>query len=45
MKIKEYIIDDTPIKAGPELIWLSIAIEPIDKEILLFHTPKGQNML
>ncbi len=34
-KIKEYIIDETAIKAGSsELIWLWLVIEPTNKEIL-----------
>ena len=33
-KIDEYIIDETLIKIGSELIWLWVAIEPKDKEIL-----------
>ena len=44
-EIKEYIIDETAIKAGSELIWLCIAIEPIDREILSFYTSKERNML
>ncbi len=32
------------IKAGPELIWLWVAIEPINKEILSFHISKERNM-
>jgi putative transposase len=43
-EIKEYIIDETTIKAGSELIWLWVAIEPIDREILSFHTSKERNM-
>ena len=33
-KIKQYIIDETAIKAGSYLIWLWVVIEPNDKEIL-----------
>ena len=36
-KIKEYVIDETVIKDGSELIWLWIVIEPIHKEILSFN--------
>jgi putative transposase len=46
-KIKEYIIDETAIKAGSsELIWLDwIVIEPtIDKEILAIDISKERNM-
>ncbi len=35
--IKEYIIDETALKVGSELIWLWVIIEPIDKEILSFQ--------
>ncbi len=44
-EIKEYIIDETAIKAGSELIWLWVAIEPIDREILSFYTSIERNML
>ena len=43
-KIKEYVIDETGIKGGPELIWLWVAIEPTNKEILSFHISKERNM-
>ncbi len=43
-KIKEYVIDETAIKAGSELIWLWIVIEPIYREILSFHISKKRNM-
>ncbi len=33
-KIDEYIIDETLIKVGSECIWLWIAIEPENKQIL-----------
>ncbi len=33
-KIDEYIVDETLIKVGSELIWLWIAIEPKNMEIL-----------
>ena len=42
--IKEYIIDETALKVGSELIWLWVVIEPIDKEILSFHISKERNM-
>ena len=34
-KIIEFIVDETAIKAGSELIWLWVVIEPNDKEILV----------
>jgi putative transposase len=36
-RIAEFIIDETIIKVGSSFIWLWIAIEPIDKEILNQH--------
>ena len=44
-KIKEYIIDETVIKAGSsELIWLWVVIEPTEKEILSFYISKERNV-
>ncbi|HEY6535565.1 MAG TPA: hypothetical protein VIY08_07175 [Candidatus Nitrosocosmicus sp.] len=43
-KIKEYIIDETTIKAGSELIWLWVIIEPKYKEILAVEISKERNM-
>ncbi|HEY6537173.1 MAG TPA: hypothetical protein VIY08_15470 [Candidatus Nitrosocosmicus sp.] len=43
-KIKEYIIDETAIKAGSELIWLWVIIEPKHKEILAVDISKKRNM-
>ena len=42
-KIKEYIIDETAIKSGSELIWLWVVIESENKEILLFCISKERN--
>jgi putative transposase len=44
MDIDEYIIDETAIKAGSELMWLWIAIEPKDREILSISISKERNM-
>jgi putative transposase len=33
-KIFEFILDETQIKVGSELIWLWVAIEPESKEVL-----------
>ena len=33
-KIDEFIVDETLLKVGPELIWLWIAIEPENRQIL-----------
>jgi len=43
-KIKEYIIDETAIKAGSELVWLWIIIEPLNKKILSFSISKKRYM-
>ncbi len=43
-KIKEYIIDETAIKAGSELIWLWVVIEPANKQILYFYISKERNI-
>ena len=43
-KIREYIIDETVIKAGSETIWLWAIIEPKNKEILSFYISKERNM-
>jgi putative transposase len=43
-KIKEYIIDETVIKAGSELVWIWVVIEPTNKEILSFYISKERNM-
>ncbi len=44
-KILEYIIDETAIKAGSELIWLWVVIEPTDKEILQLIYQKNETCL
>ncbi len=38
------MIDETIIKVGPEYIWVWIAIEPKDKEILAINISKERNM-
>ena len=43
-EIKEYIIDETAIKAGSELLWLWVVVEPNNKEILSFYISKERNM-
>ena len=43
-EIKEYIIDETAIKAGSELVWIWVVIEPANKEILSFYISKERNM-
>jgi putative transposase len=45
IKISEFIIDETQLKVGAELIWLCwVAIEPKDKEILSISISKERNM-
>ena len=43
-KIIEFIVDETAIKDGSELIWLWVVIEPNDKEILAVDISKERNM-
>ena len=44
-KISEFVIDETQLKVGSELIWLWVAIEPTkDKEILSIIISKERNM-
>jgi putative transposase len=44
-KIVEYIIDETLIKVNSEFIWLWVAIEPENREILGVTISKERNML
>ena len=43
-KIIEFIVDETAIKDGSELIWLWVVIEPNDKEILAVNISKERNI-
>ncbi len=43
-KISGYIIDETMIKVGSELLWLWVAIEPENKEISALKVSKERNM-
>ena len=43
-KIVEFIIDETALKAGSELIWLWVVVEPNNKEILAVDISKERNM-
>ena len=45
MKIEEYIVDETLIKVGSELVWLWVAIEPENRQILALSISKERNML
>jgi len=42
--ISEYIIDETLIKVGSDYIWLWVAIEPENREILSLSISKERNM-
>ena len=44
-KISEFVIDETLIKVGPESVWLWVAMEPKNKEILALTVFKERNML
>ena len=41
---RKYVLDETIIKAGSEYIWLWVAIEPKNKEILGISISKERNM-
>ena len=43
-KVSEYIIDETMLKVGSEFIWLWVAIEPKNKQILALSISKERNM-
>ncbi|MGI0001288.1 MAG: DDE-type integrase/transposase/recombinase [Nitrososphaeraceae archaeon] len=43
-KISEFIIDETLVKVGSEYIWLWIAIEPKNRQILAASISKERNM-
>ena len=42
-KVQEYIVDETILKVGSEYIWLWIAIEPENKQILAASISKERN--
>ncbi len=42
--VSEYVIDETLIKVGSELIWLWVAIEPKNRRILALSISKDRNM-
>ncbi len=44
-RILEYIVDETLIKVGSEYVWLWVAIEPKNKQILALSISKERNML
>ena len=39
-----YIVDETLIKVGSELVWLWVAIEPENRQILALSISKERNM-
>ncbi len=43
-KVSEFILDETVIKVGSEFIWLWVAIEPKNREILALSISKERNM-
>src|SRR5215210_6018767 len=43
-RILEYLVDETLIKVGSEYIWLWVAIEPENREILALNISKERNM-
>src|SRR5690606_29967676 len=43
-RIFEFILDETLLKVGSELIWLWIAIEPENRQILALSISKERNM-
>ena len=43
-RISEFIVDETLIRVGSEYIWLWVAIEPKNKEILTLSISKERNM-
>lgn len=44
-KAEEFIVDETLLKIGSELVWLWVAIEPANKEILSISLSKERIML
>ena len=45
MKIEEYVVDETLIKVESELVWLWVAIEPENRQILALSISNERNML
>ncbi|HET6591114.1 MAG TPA: DDE-type integrase/transposase/recombinase [Candidatus Nitrosocosmicus sp.] len=43
-RISEFIVDETLIKVGPKYIWLWVAIEPENRQILAVSVSKERNM-
>ncbi len=43
-KISEYIVDETILQVGPQYIWLWVAIEPENGQILAQNITQERNM-
>ncbi len=43
-KFEEFVVGETLLKIGSELVWLWVAIEPANKEILSISISKERNM-
>ena len=43
-RIQEYVVDETMLKVGSEYIWLWVAIEPENRQILALSLSKERNM-
>ena len=43
-KFEEFVVDETLLKIGSELVWLWVAIEPANKEILSISISRERNM-
>ncbi len=44
-EIGEYVVDETLIKTGSELVWLWVAVEPENRRVLALSISKERNML
>jgi putative transposase len=42
--VSEYLVDETLLKVGSEYIWLCVAIEPINRQVLTLSISKERNM-
>ena len=43
-RLSEFIVDETQIKVGSEYVWLWVAIEPENRQILALSISKERNM-
>ncbi len=43
-RVSEFIVDETVLKVGSALVWLWVAIEPENKQILELSISKERNM-